>query len=159
MVSILIVEDNPFMQTVAKKMVDKIGYESDLAATGAEALEMTNNKHYHIILLDCQIPIIDGYEVATELRNREKSGVKPKKSSIIACTANSQEGDKERCLKAGMNDYLSKPLTESALQTMIDKWIAEHGHASDDEAKPPKAQNHETSNDDSSDTSPPSGFF
>ena len=124
MTDILIVEDNPFMQTVAKKMLDKLGYESDIASTGAEALMMTTTKHYPLILLDCQIPVIDGYEVAMEIRNRETSGTKEKTSAIIACTANSMDGDKERCLKAGMNDYLNKPLAENTLQGVIQKWAS-----------------------------------
>lgn len=120
--NILIVEDNPFMQSVAKKMVEKLGYKTAIASTGAEALQMTTQEHYEVILLDCQIPIINGYEVAIEVRNREKKGIKTEKSNIIACTANSLEGDKERCLNSGMNDYMTKPILEDVLKSKLIQW-------------------------------------
>lgn len=123
MTNVLIVEDNPIMQTIAEKMFEKLGHTSDVAATGAESLAMSNAQHYPVILLDCQIPIIDGYEVATELRKREGSGKKPKRSHIIACTANCMNGDEEKCLNAGMDDYIQKPLTQEALRSALEKII------------------------------------
>lgn len=123
MTNILIVEDNPFMQATTKKILENLGYQPDIAATGAEALVMTNSKNYPIILLDCEIPVISGYEVATELRKREASGIKRERSNIIACTANALEGDREKCIDSGMDDYVKKPATQETLKEAIDKWL------------------------------------
>lgn len=120
---ILIVEDNPFMQTVAKKIIEKFGYNSHISATGAEAIEMATTEKYDAILLDCQLPIISGYEVAREIRSREARKNNGERVVIIACTANMMEGDREECLKAGMDDHTTKPIDEIKLKSILKKWI------------------------------------
>lgn len=118
----LLVEDNPFMQTVNKKLLEELGHEVEVAATGAEAIDMMSNNKYKFVLLDCQLPIISGYEVAREVRSREKSQG-AKKHIIIACTANQMEGDREECLRAGMDEHLIKPIQEDKLKDVLRRFV------------------------------------
>ena len=118
---VLLVEDNRVNQKVAMRMLEKFGFRIDLAANGKEAVEMSGLLDYDLILMDCQMPEMDGYEATGRIRDREESGetVVP----IIALTANAMKHDEALCLKAGMNDYLSKPINAKALQEKIRKWL------------------------------------
>ena len=105
---ILIAEDNIINQKVALKSMQKLGYECDLAVDGDEALTLWQKNKYDVILMDCQMPIMDGYEATQAIRKMEKETTK--QTIIIAMTAYAMEGDKEQCLASGMNYYLAKPI-------------------------------------------------
>jgi signal transduction histidine kinase/DNA-binding response OmpR family regulator len=114
---VLIAEDNTTNQVVAFGMLRKLGYEDvSVANDGAEALQMAQQEHYDVILMDCQMPEMDGYEATRRLR---QAGCD---SAIIAMTANAIKGDRERCLEVGMNDYLTKPIDLKVLRTMLARW-------------------------------------
>ena len=100
-------------------LLDKIGYSADIVANGLEALDAYERQKYDIILMDVQMPEMDGLDATKALRKRTGSSNEP---VIIAVTANAIEGDKENCLAAGMNDYLSKPVTLSTLEKCLTKW-------------------------------------
>lgn len=124
---LLVVEDNVTNQEVAELALDTLGYKTDLAADGREALAMLRQaqeqgRPYRLVLLDCQMPVLDGYETAREWRRWEaQSGLPP--VIIIAMTANAMVGDREKCLAAGMDDYLSKPLQLELLQATLNSWL------------------------------------
>ena len=119
---ILLVEDNLTNQFVALSILDKLGYKADTALTGLEALKATQKKCYDIILMDCQMPEMDGYEATRLIRNPETCTLNPK-VPIIAMTANSQDTDRDKCLKAGMDDFLVKPVVPKLLGEVIRKWL------------------------------------
>ena len=122
---ILLAEDNRTNQQVALGQLRKLGYEADVAANGLEVLEAVRSVYYDIILMDCQMPEMDGYQAARAIRTREESVPRPDGKSavyIVAITANALEGDRERCLSAGMNDYLSKPIRLRELQQALERW-------------------------------------
>ncbi|MEZ4700742.1 MAG: response regulator [Rhodothermales bacterium] len=104
---ILLAEDNPVNQKVALRMLNRLGYEADIAQNGREAVEALEKKAYDVILMDMQMPEMDGLEASRCIVEKYPEGQRP---FIIALTANAMQGDKERCLAAGMNDYISKPI-------------------------------------------------
>ena len=112
---ILVVEDNQVNQRVVQLMLRKHGNNPDIVATGVEALDAIDRNAYDVVLMDCQMPIMDGYETTRRLRANERR----RDLYIIAMTANSMEGDRERCLACGMNDYLSKPTREIDLLSAL----------------------------------------
>ena len=120
---ILLVEDNLFMQQTAITALERAGFDVDLAPTGTEAMLFCSMNNYEIIFLDCDLPDISGYEVSRELRMRER-GTK-KQRLIIALTANAMEGDRDRCLNAGMDDYIKKPLTENDILRIKARWMSD----------------------------------
>ncbi len=128
---ILIAEDNTVNQKVIVRQLEKIGYKADAVANGIEALEASSRVAYDVILMDCQMPEMDGFDATREIRRREV--VHGMRTPIVALTANALEGDRERCLSCGMDDYMSKPVKIEALQTMLEKWAtvnrAEPAHA------------------------------
>ncbi len=115
---ILVAEDNPVNQEVAKAMLSKLGMETTIAADGKHAVELVYSNPFDIILMDCQMPVMDGFEATSKIR--EQFGDIP----IIALTANATEGDRTRCLNAGMNDFLSKPYSIDQLQQKISDWLS-----------------------------------
>jgi signal transduction histidine kinase/DNA-binding response OmpR family regulator/HPt (histidine-containing phosphotransfer) domain-containing protein len=127
---ILVVEDNEVNRAVAIGMLKQLGYRHILTANnGREALEATEHASCDLILMDMQMPVMDGYEATTAIREREQSAPVVADSSgtshmpIIALTANAMEGDRERCLGAGADDYLSKPFTSIELRNVLEKWL------------------------------------
>ena len=120
-IQILLVEDNPTNQVVALAMLKKLGYKAKVTSNGREAITALQNTQYDIILMDCQMPEMDGFEATRRIRQGE-SGRKYINVPIIAMTAHAMKGDKELCLEAGMNDYLAKPVKSQELSKLIAQW-------------------------------------
>jgi CheY-like chemotaxis protein/HPt (histidine-containing phosphotransfer) domain-containing protein/anti-sigma regulatory factor (Ser/Thr protein kinase) len=118
-IKILLVDDNIINQEVALGILNQFGYEADVAANGLEAIETLNKSNYHLVLMDCQMPIMDGYNATQKIRTADKPY---SKIPIIAMTANAMKGDKEKCIDSGMNDYLSKPIEPESLRDILQKW-------------------------------------
>jgi len=116
---ILLVEDNIINQEVAKSFLVDLGLNVFLASNGQEAIESLKTKSFDLIFMDCQMPIIDGYDTTRILRDDDTLRSIP----IIAMTANAMKGDKDACLKAGMNDYLAKPISVDDLQKILTRWL------------------------------------
>lgn len=119
---ILLAEDNLTNQQVAVGLLKKFGLTPDIANNGKEAIEKLTKYDYDLVFMDVQMPEMDGFE-ATELIRNPSSPVRNHNIPIIAMTAHALEGDKEKCLKAGMNDYISKPITPEALHKILEKWL------------------------------------
>jgi PAS domain S-box-containing protein len=123
---VLLVEDNGVNQEIGMAMLQAIGCEVELAADGREAIEATGAKTYDLVLMDCQMPDVDGFEAtrAIRAREREQSGSQPaRRLPIVALTANAMSGDREQCTSAGMDDYLSKPFTQEQLRAVLGTWM------------------------------------
>jgi two-component system sensor histidine kinase/response regulator len=120
---ILLVEDNPVNREVAVGMLESLGCGTDAAENGWLAIEAMNTATYDAVLMDCQMPVMDGLTATGEIRRREQSSGAAR-VPIIALTANAMEGDRERCLAAGMDDFLSKPFTQQQLATLLRRWLA-----------------------------------
>ncbi|MBG6596906.1 response regulator [Pseudomonas aeruginosa] len=116
---ILLVEDNPVNQTVIEAMLRSLGYRVTLVADGIQAVRSAERQRYDAILMDCRLPVLDGYSATREIRAQENGRRVP----IIALTANALQGDRENCLQAGMNDYLAKPFKRAELQRILQRWI------------------------------------
>ncbi|MDQ6964657.1 MAG: response regulator [Mariprofundales bacterium] len=118
---VLLVEDNPVNQRVAQMHLTKLGYLCHIANDGCEAVQASECTPYSMILMDCQMPVMDGFEATRAIRKREQEQSEERRI-IIAMTANAMKGDRERCLEAGMDDYLSKPISRDRLQEVLDRW-------------------------------------
>jgi two-component system, sensor histidine kinase and response regulator len=119
---LLLVEDNDVNRGMETRMLQKLGYDVDAVAHGAEALVALEKSDYHAVLLDVQMPVMDGVTTAREIRASGRSDL-----PIIALTAHAFATDRERCLAAGMNDYLAKPVTIRVLGEMVGRWIGPSG--------------------------------
>jgi PAS domain S-box-containing protein len=121
---ILLVEDNPVNQEVARGMLELLGYTVSLAENGRKAVDAATTQTFDLILMDCQMPEMDGFTATRVIRDRERETEKPHLVPIIALTANAMDGDRQRCLASGMNDYLTKPFTVDQLQALLPQWAA-----------------------------------
>ncbi len=117
---VLIAEDNQVNQKVAVRMLERLGYRVDTVADGAEAVEAARHVGYDAVLMDCQLRELDGYQAAGEIRRREEGT--GRHTPIIAMTAAALPGDRERCLAAGMDDYIAKPLLVGDVQAALSRW-------------------------------------
>lgn len=116
---VLLVEDNPVNQTVIEAMLRSLGYRVSLVGDGAQAVQSASRQHFSAILMDCRLPVLDGYEATRQIRKMNGGARTP----IIALTANALQGDREACLDAGMNDYLAKPFKRADLQRVLQRWL------------------------------------
>ncbi len=119
---ILLVEDNKINQMVAGKMLTAMGLTVDFAENGEKALAALAETRYDLVFMDCQMPALDGYQATRAFRRREPRG--EKRLPIIAMTANAMEGDRQKCLEAGMDDYLAKPVKKELLRKLLGQWLA-----------------------------------
>lgn len=118
---ILIVDDSPVVRILVKMQLEKFGYLVDVAASGEAAIEAATHQRYAVILMDCQMPGMGGYQAALEIRNIEGT---LQHTPIIAFTGDNKEGDRQRCFDAGMNDCLAKPATVPAILAALEQWGA-----------------------------------
>jgi two-component system, sensor histidine kinase and response regulator len=123
-----VAEDNAINRAVMLALLQKLGYKADAVNNGAEAVEAVQRGTYDLILMDCQMPVMDGFEATRRIRSSAGPGV-----PIIAVTADAMADDRIRCLNEGMSDYLAKPVELGSLEEVLARWLA----ASDDLAKLP----------------------
>jgi two-component system, sensor histidine kinase len=116
---VLLVEDNPVNRTVVEAMLRSLGLQVSVAGDGAEAVSMASKEKFALVLMDCRLPVMDGYEATRRIRQLPGLDTLP----IIALTANARHGDREICLQAGMNDYLAKPFKRTDLQQVLQRWL------------------------------------
>ena len=116
---VLVAEDNVVNQKVVLRLLEKLGWEADLAENGREAVDALKHGEYAAILMDCQMPEMDGYEAAAQIRAMPAPA---SSTPVIALTANATSEDRERCLASGMDDYLAKPIRPDALHETLERW-------------------------------------
>ena len=126
---VLLVEDNPVNREVAIGQLELLGCHVDSAEDGRQALEVSATSAYDLIFMDCQMPIMDGFTATARIRERERQTQAPR-TPIIALTANAMAGDRDHCLVAGMDDYLSKPFTQDQMREMLSRWLSQTDHSS-----------------------------
>jgi signal transduction histidine kinase/DNA-binding response OmpR family regulator len=117
---VLVAEDNAVNQRVAIRMLERLGLGADIASDGREAVQSFARQPYAVVLMDCQMPELDGFEATARIRAREVGG---RRTPIIAMTASAMRGDRERCLAAGMDDYIAKPVTIDSLRAVLRRWL------------------------------------
>ena len=117
---ILLAEDNPDNQKLAIRLLRRNGYDCDVASNGAEAADLACRSAYPLVLMDCQMPVMDGFQATAAIRERQGN---TRRTPIIAMTAHSLQGYREKCLQAGMDDYVSKPIHEATLIRTIERWL------------------------------------
>jgi CheY-like chemotaxis protein/HPt (histidine-containing phosphotransfer) domain-containing protein len=115
-----VTEDNPINRLVLRAQLEKLGYRAHAVANGVEAVEAVQQGKYDLVLMDCQMPRMDGFEATRRIRESGSPHV-----PIIAVTANAMSGDRERCIREGMNDYLSKPVELGPLAEVLERWLPE----------------------------------
>jgi two-component system sensor histidine kinase/response regulator len=132
--TVLLVDDNATNRLVGSKVLAKLGYRFDVANHGGEALQAMAARHYDAVLMDCQMPEMDGYEATAEIRRLEGAG---RHTPIIAMTAAAMAGDRETCLAAGMDDYITKPVRTETVAAVLERWVSAHPVAADPVAAAP----------------------
>ena len=120
----LLAEDNPVNVEVAKAMLESLGLEAHCARNGEEALDAVRGGGWDAVLMDCQMPVMDGFAATSAIRRYEREAGRARTLPVIAITANALQGDREACLAAGMDDYLSKPFTQQQLAGVIGRWVS-----------------------------------
>jgi PAS domain S-box-containing protein len=143
---VLVAEDNIVNQRVAVRMLEKLGCRADVAANGKEAVEMLSLLPYDLVFMDCQMPEMDGLEATEAIRRQEakppgeSGGAQPGgRTPICAMTANTMQGDREKCLEAGMDDYIGKPVKPQDLEAVLNRWVPATGGAPHQPPAPPPA--------------------
>jgi CheY-like chemotaxis protein len=121
---VLVVEDVTVNLLLITKVLEKHGIRVDAAANGKEALEMVKEFSYDLVLMDCQMPVMDGFTATQAIREWELAHGKPH-TTIVALTADAMIGDRERCLQVGMDDYLNKPIRFTDVADMLEKWLGQ----------------------------------
>ncbi len=134
---VLLAEDSPVNQKVLVALLEKLGCQADIVSNGGDAVRALESTSYDLVLMDCQMPGMDGYETTRRIRG-PGSRVRNRAVPVIAVTAHALEGDKEKCLASGMNAYLAKPVTLSALADLIDQWCAKSRHKTPESISNPK---------------------
>jgi CheY-like chemotaxis protein len=117
---ILVAEDNVINQKVTCRLLERLGLHADVAANGEEAVKISGLVSYGLILMDCQMPVLDGFEATRQIRRRDGSA---RQTPVIALTADVMPDCRERCLEAGMNDYITKPVKVETLDMALSKWL------------------------------------
>jgi CheY-like chemotaxis protein len=133
---VLLVEDNAVNRRVAQHQLQKLGCHVGIATNGAEAVAAWEAREWHLVLMDCQMPVMDGFAATRAIREREPPG---RRTPIVALTAHAIQGDREHCLAAGMDDYLTKPFAPAALRDIVERWTAEPADAPGADAAPTPA--------------------
>ena len=121
---VLVVEDNLVNQRVSVAMLRRLGFEVDLASNGEEGVSKWENGDYDAIMMDCQMPVLDGYSATAQIRTRERNEGSGHHMPIIALTSFALPHDRQKCLDSGMDDYLTKPVDCEVLGIVLRKWVA-----------------------------------
>ncbi len=127
---VLVVDDNPTNQMVATAMLAKLGYVSEVVSDGRQAVVAVARTRYAVVLMDCQMPVMDGYQATQAIRAGEGDGARV---PIIAMTANALAEDRDRCVAAGMDDHLAKPITRASLERALSLWTTDAGRSQEPE--------------------------
>ena len=117
---VLLAEDNEINQRITLRLLEKLGVPADAVVNGREAVQALEKRKYDLVLMDCQMPRMDGFEATRRIRESGSPHV-----PIVAVTANAMSGDRERCIREGMNDYVSKPVELGPLAEVLEKWLPE----------------------------------
>ncbi|MCX6613787.1 MAG: response regulator [Acidobacteria bacterium] len=125
MAQVLVVEDNPVNQRISSLMLRKLGFAVDLANNGEEGVAMWAEGNYDAIIMDCQMPVLDGYSATARIREQElaQGQGSSHRLPIIALTAHAMSHDRQKCLDSGMDDYLTKPVEASELGATLNRWL------------------------------------
>ncbi len=127
---VLLAEDNAVNQAVAKAMLDILGCTTEIAGDGAAAVEAVSAREFDVVLMDCNMPVLDGWGATKKIREWEASRGGNKRVPIVALTANAMQGEREHCIQAGMDDYLAKPFKRDQLQEVIARWASNESNTS-----------------------------
>ncbi len=122
---VLIVDDNAINQQVTNAMVEELGYGTCVAENGAEALQAMDARAFDLVLMDCHMPVLNGYDATREIRRREEESKAGKRTPVIAVTADLMQSNRHRCRSVGMDDYVTKPFTEQQLRAVLQRWLAD----------------------------------
>ena len=128
---ILVAEDNPVNQEVTREFLKNLGCSVEVVANGLEAVAALERTSYDLILMDCQMPEMDGFEATSLLRLKEQQQDQKQRTPIVAITANALEGERQRCLEAGMDDYISKPFGQDELREILRRWLDQQSSPDD----------------------------